>query len=111
MATNAYLQNAALAGFLSGANQCLPFSATSADYATICNAAQAFAEQVDSKIALDATLVTPADTVTVAKVNLMTLLCAGVCAGRTILELTPSFYDLAATRVAALYTRAITEIV
>lgn len=111
MANNAVLQNAALAGFLSGAFQSSPSSASAAFYANACNAAQAFAERVDSKIPLDATLVSPVDSVTLNKVNLLGAICRGVIAGRYPLSATAADYDALATAVAALYTQGVTELV
>lgn len=111
MATNAQLYNAVIGSVVGGAFNSAPSSATAADYAAICNAAQAFATQVDSKIALDAALVTPVDAVTLRKVNLMQAICQGVMNGRFPLSTTAADYDKLAAAVAALYTQAITEFV
>lgn len=122
---NNCLFNAALAGFLEGNLQAWLQSATQADYAAVCNAAAAFAREVDSKIAFDSTITTSSGTPTMlvstasntiqsatqVKPNLLKCICAGAMSGRYSPSTTDNDYSDIADRIKAAYTEAISELV
>lgn len=106
MATNVDLFNAAFQGCIAGMVQSGITSSVAADYAPTVNAAVAVATRVDSKIALDAGLITPVDTYTLKRTMLMQSICTAVMAGRVPTNTTAAFYDVLASAIAALYTQA-----
>lgn len=120
MATNNdILYNAAIAGFIGGAMAGRnPTSQTSGDYTDLVDAAEAFATQVDSKIANDATISeadgdakAPAtNTIQQAqlgKVQCMAQLCMALTSGRSYNSEVAADYDDLADVIAAEYAAAI----
>jgi hypothetical protein len=112
MATqNAQILNAALAAFLAGAVQSQITDTTDADYAAVCDAALAFATQVDSEIPTDGGIVTPLTAAGQKKVCLLQSICIGVMSGRTPTSTTAADYAGVASAIAALYREGVTKLV
>jgi predicted deacylase len=108
MALNNQVFNAALAGFLAGAElQRSLTSAVDADYAGTVNAAVAFATQVDAGIPNDAAFVTPTSSAAIAKSNLIQSICGAVIANRFPTSATAGDYATLAAACCALYRRAV----
>lgn len=107
---NNQIFNAALAAFISGAQQSAIQDSVQADYAAIVNAGAAFATQVDSKIPADATIVTPTTSEASAKVDLLSGIAEGAMSGRYFigtLANTPATYDTVAIAIAACYRQGV----
>lgn len=108
---NNQLFDAGVNGFIGGALQSGITDPAPTFYSDVTDSAVAFATQLDSKIPPDANIVTPVDSETLAKVNLLTSLCLGVNSGRFPQSDTPGDYDQTATAIAAAYTEAVAELV
>lgn len=118
---NQTIYNAALNGTLAGMQEGRPLTdGTSADYAVQGNVASAFAKEVDSLIAADATLTTAGATLVpasaanqanaLAKVNAMLAICRAVWAGRGgASDVTAVDYAVLAAAVVAVYNQAIAQ--
>lgn len=121
---NDTLFNAAMSGALSGMlSGRMISSATAADYAGEVNAAVAFATEVDSLIAEDATITTgggdasslalgtsAAASAGLHKPLLMHSICKGVWDGRYSKSTTAADYAALAAAVKAIYTEAIAQL-
>jgi hypothetical protein len=70
-------------------------------------AAQAFATEVDSLIPVDAAIVTPATSETLAKVNLLGRLCFAALSGRVTLTTPASTYATIAASIVASYNQIV----
>lgn len=120
---NDILFNAAYIGFIVGAQSGRnPTSQVAADYSDLCDAAEAFATRVDTKIANDATISDGAgvalppttaaiQTAQLAKTKLMQSVCEALIDDRYYQSTTAADYDDLADVVAAEYTQAITNLV
>jgi hypothetical protein len=109
-ANNNQLFDAALAGFMSGALNSFITDPTQADYAGLVDAATAFATEVDAAIPVDGTVVTPVDSTTLAKVNVLTSICSAVLAGRVPTSTVPSSYSVVAAAIKAAYNETVTSL-
>jgi uncharacterized protein YyaL (SSP411 family) len=108
--------NGALCGMVSGRSIADP---TTADYAGYGAAATAFATEVDTLIAADATITAAGATIVpgtaaqqanaVAKSEMMLALCKGVWEGRAGSDVTVADYALLANAVVAVYNEAIAQ--
>lgn len=114
MSNNAYIVDAAIAGFIQGAtNGRYLTDATAGDYSALATASLAFANAVDTAIPTDASLgsVSPATKYVVAHTTLCQSICAGVTAGRWNVDGTQADYNTLAAAVAALYSEAAANLV
>lgn len=122
---NNALFNAALLGFIEGAvGGAWITSATATDYATLKNAAVAFATEVDAQIAFDALITTNASNTmlvdtgsntiqsnTIFRPGLMQAVCSAAMQGRYATSATATDYLNIAKACAALYTEMLLGIV
>lgn len=98
----AQLYDAAFAGFIQGVFNAVPTDPVAADYLSVRTSGQAFAAAVDAAIGADAAIITPVDKYTLAHVNLLQSICAGVMGGRYTIQTTFSANTIAA--ILAIYT-------
>lgn len=100
MSNNKELQNAALSGAVGGFNDGRALnSAVSTSYATVVNAALAFAQKVDASIAT-------ATAVTSTEICLLAHICRSVTSGRFDDSATSSHYATLGAAAAALYVES-----
>ena len=108
-ANNVQIFNAALAGFLGGAEDTRNITdPTSGNYASVVNSAVAFATQVDAGIPADGAIVSPVTAAASAKVNLILSITRAVISSRVPTSTTAGDYATQASAVVALYTRGVT---
>ena len=100
---NSQIYNAALAGALAGVASRWFLDPVAADYASLINAAKAFASEVDSKIPLDLAM-------TRGKIQLIDGICNGVLTDRYLSDIIAGAYSDIAIGIAALYQRSVTAL-